>query len=169
MTYKNTRNYNKYINTMKYRQYTITHNNSWCQATTSNNSWCQKVLDLLDLMFAELFYGFPHIIAWIGVWILQRTLWNSDSRVIYHSYQAISIYFDGNSDNFHSLNFSPVFLQWEEKYMNNWWNWTIGWVYGIFKIFPVSTPVKVPKPRYSSHTNSRDKESLNSSTQAKQC
>ena len=28
-------------------------------------------------------------------------------------------------------------------------------------------PVKVPKPRYPSHANSRDKESLNSSTQAK--
>ena len=28
-------------------------------------------------------------------------------------------------------------------------------------------PVKVPKSRYPSHANSRDKESLNSSTQAK--
>ena len=38
-----------------------------------NDSWCQIVLDLLDLTFAELFYGFPHIIAWIAwivVWIL---------------------------------------------------------------------------------------------------
>ena len=33
------------------------------------DSWCQIVLDLLDLTFAELFYGFPHIIAWIVVWI----------------------------------------------------------------------------------------------------
>ena len=35
--------------------------------------------------------------------------------------------------------------------------------YGIFKIFSI----KVPKPRYPSDANSRDKESLNSSTQAK--
>ena len=39
--------------------------------------------------------------------------------------------------------------------------------YGIFQIFPGSTQAKVPKPRYPSHANSRDKESLNSSTQAK--
>ena len=37
--------------------------------------------------------------------------------------------------------------------------------YGIFQISPWSTQVKVPKPRYPSHANSRDKESLNSSTQ----
>ena len=36
--------------------------------------------------------------------------------------------------------------------------------YGIFQIFPGST---LPKPRYPSHATSRDKESLNSSTQAK--
>ena len=38
------------------------------------NSWCQIVLDLLDLTFAELFYGFPHIIVWIVAWILPKTL-----------------------------------------------------------------------------------------------
>ena len=40
-------------------------------ATMTNiNSWCQKVLDLLDLTFAELF------------WIIQGTLGNLDSQLI---------------------------------------------------------------------------------------
>ena len=47
--------------------------------------------------------------------------------------------------------------------MKNRQNWKIGQVYGIFKI----SPSRYPKPRYPSHANSRDKESLNSSTQAK--
>ena len=43
-------------------------------------------------------------------------------------------------------------------------NWLSLWnIQDISRIYPV----KVPKPRYPSHTNSRDKESLNSSTQAK--
>ena len=65
-----------------------------------------------------------------------------------------------------SLNDSPLFLQMRGEIggqlMNNWWNWTIGWVYEIFKIFQGFT-----QSRYPSHANSRDKESLNSSTQAK--
>ena len=64
MTYKNTRNYNKYI---KYHEQSITID------TMSIISWCQIVLDLLDLTFAELFYGFT-IITRIVVWIPQRTL-----------------------------------------------------------------------------------------------
>ena len=75
---------------------------------------------------------------------LPGTLWNLDPREFYHNYQAISKYFNGNSDNFRSLNFCPVFLQWEGKYMNNQWNWTIGWVYGIFKIFPGFTQSRYP-------------------------
>ena len=62
-------------------------------------------------------------------WILQRTLWNSGSKDIYQIYQVNSKYFNGNSDNFCSLNFSPVFPQQGGKYMNNKWNWTIGWVF----------------------------------------
>ena len=42
-------------------------------------------------------------------------------------------------------------------------NWLSLWnIQDISRIYP-----KVPKPRYPSHANSRDKESLNSSTQAK--
>ena len=66
MTYKNTRTNDQYNN-----------NVNIYNTTTSIDSWCQIVLDLLDLTFAELFYGFPHIIAWIAwivVWILPRTL-----------------------------------------------------------------------------------------------
>ena len=64
MTYKNTRTNNKYNDNMNIDNTEIMH----------IDPWCQIVLDLLDLMFAELFYGFPHIIAWIVVWILPRTL-----------------------------------------------------------------------------------------------
>ena len=49
MTYIHT-SYNNYNNNVNIRQYTIMH----------NNSWCQIVLDLLDLTFPELFYGLPH-------------------------------------------------------------------------------------------------------------
>ena len=56
--------------------------------------------------------------------------------------------------------FSPLFPQWGRKYMNKRWIWTICWVSWKYLF-------KVPKPRYPSDTNSRDKESLNSSTQAK--
>ena len=48
MTHKNTRTNNKYINNVNIDNTII----------TCNNSWCQIVLDLLDLTFAELFYGF---------------------------------------------------------------------------------------------------------------
>ena len=91
----------------------------------------------------------------------------------YQIYQVISKYFNGNSDNFHSLNFSPK-KYWRTYFFNERGNrWTIGetgqlaefWNMDISRIYPV----KVPKPRYPSHTNSRDKESLNSSTQAKPC
>ena len=64
------------------------------------DSWCQIVLDLLDLTLAELFYGFykEHL--------------ETRNPVDYHNYQVISIYLNGNSDNFCSLNFSPLlFLQ----------------------------------------------------------
>ena len=37
----------------------------------------------------------------------------------------------------------------------------------LWNIQDISRIFKVPKPRYPSHANSRDKESLNSSTQAK--
>ena len=47
MTYKNIRTNNIYINNMNINNTIRTH----------NNSWCQIVLDLLDLMFAGLFYG----------------------------------------------------------------------------------------------------------------
>ena len=62
MTYKNTRTNNNYNSNANIDNKQILHNNI--------DSWCQIVLDLLDLTFAELFYGFPHIIAWIVVWIL---------------------------------------------------------------------------------------------------
>ena len=60
MTYENTRTNNNY------------NNNVDIDNTTNNiDSWYQIVLDLLDLTFSELFYRFPHIIAWIVIWILQ--------------------------------------------------------------------------------------------------
>ena len=71
MTYKNTRTNNKYNNNMNI------YNTQQTNITQYIDSWCQIVLDLLNLTFAELFYGFPHIIAWIAwivVWILPRTL-----------------------------------------------------------------------------------------------
>ena len=46
---------------------------------------------------------------------------------------------------------------------NRWTIDEISGFYGIFQIFPGD----LPKPRYPNHANSRDKESLNSSTQAK--
>ena len=55
-------------------------------------------------------------------------------------YQGLSIHFDGNSDKI------DFFFNKGRK------------ISGIFQIYP---------PRYPSHANSRDKESLNSSTQAK--
>ena len=42
----------KYINNMNI-------DNTFNNAQLNTNSWCQIVLDLLDLTFAELFYGFP--------------------------------------------------------------------------------------------------------------
>ena len=45
---------------------------------------------------------------------------------------------------------------------NRWTIDEISGFYGIFQIFP-----DLPKPKYPNHANSRDKESLNSSTQAK--
>ena len=46
-------------------------------------------MDLLDLMFAELF-----VILWNYVEHLETGL-----SVDYHNYQRLSIHFDGNSDN----------------------------------------------------------------------
>ena len=77
---------------------------------------------------------------------LHGTLRNS---VNYQIYQGLSIHFDSNSDK------RDFFFKQRRK---------ISGFYGIFQIFPGST---LPKPRYPSHANSRDKESLNSSTQAK--
>ena len=56
--------------------------------TQNIDSWCQIVLDLLDLTFAELFYGFykEHL--------------ETQTPVDYHNYQAISIYLNGNSNHF---------------------------------------------------------------------
>ena len=54
-------------------------------------SWCQKVLDLLDLTFAELF-----VILWNYVEHLETGL-----LVNYHNYPGLSKCFDGNSDNHH--------------------------------------------------------------------
>ena len=73
-----------------------------------------------------------------------------------------SKYFNSNSDNFCSLNFSPLFHQMREEIyeqqvkLDNWSS--------LWNIQDIS--IKVPKPRYPSHANSRDKD-LNSSTQAK--
>ena len=57
--------------------------------------------------------------------------------------------------------FLHYFLKWEGEYMNKRQNWT------ILLSIPWKYLFKVPKPRYPSDANSRDKESLNSSTQAK--
>ena len=40
--------------------------------------------------------------------------------------------------------FLQYFLKWERKYMNNRWNWTIGWFF--HGIFSQGTQAKVPKP-----------------------
>ena len=87
-------------------------------------SWCQKVLDLLDLTFAELFV----------------ILWNYMEHL----------------DSPYTLMVILIILTFSLKQRRK--------ISGIFQIFPGST---LPKPRYPSHANSRDKESLNSSTQAK--
>ena len=96
-------------------------------------------------------------------WILQRTLWNSDSREFYQNLPSdLKIGFNGNSDNFHSLNSSPkkywrthISSMREEIHeqlvkLDNWLS--------LWNIQDIS--IKVPKPRYPSHTNSRDKESF---------
>ena len=87
-------------------------------------SWCQRVLDLLDLLFAELLR------------LTQMTV----------IYLPISVHFS----NF------PLFLSNEGG--NKWIIDETSGFYGICKI----SPEDLPKPCYL-----RDKESLNSSTQAK--
>ena len=64
-----------------------------------------------------------------------------------------------------------IFIPWTflQYFLNERGNiWTIGET-GQFAEFFMEYSVKVPKPRYPSHANSRDKESLNSSTQPKPC
>ena len=67
----------------------------------------------------------------------------------YHNYQGLSIHLDGNSDkkdgNFLSNTGGKLvdFMEYSRCFQD------------------------LPKPRYPSHANSRDKKSLNSSTQAK--
>ena len=43
------------------------------------------------------------------------------------------------------MNFSPIFPQQEGKYTYKRKNWTIEWIYGIFKISPGSTQAKLPQ------------------------
>ena len=74
-------------------------------------------------MFAELFYGSVSTIITkdLVVWILPKEHFETWTPENFSTITlVISKYFNGNSDNFHSLNFSPVFLQQEGKYMNNW-------------------------------------------------
>ena len=72
-------------------------------------------------MFAELFYGFPHIIAWIVIWILPNEHFETRTPEDFITITKQSPYtFNGISDNYRSLKFSPVFLQREEKEMDNW-------------------------------------------------
>ena len=57
------------------------------------NSWCQKVVDLLDLTFAELFYGFMDFNNNYKDCCMESTswtLWNLTSREFYQIYQVIS-------------------------------------------------------------------------------
>ena len=88
-----------------------------------NSRTIQFLLDLLDLTFAELFYGFT-IISRIIVGSLKEHF-ETWTPVTYQIYQVNSKYFNGNSNNFHSLNSSPVFPQQGGKYMNSRRNWTI--------------------------------------------
>ena len=99
---------------------------------------CQKVLDLLDLMFAELFT--EHLETQTPSGLSQLPL-NSP-----YTLMVILIKVDFSSNK-------------EGKLMHK-----LSGFYGIFQISPGSA---LPKPRYPSHANTRDKESLNSSTQAK--
>ena len=68
----------------------------------------------------------------------------------------------GHFTNF-ATNFQEISIISSYKGWNRWAIDEISGFHGIFQIFPGD----LPKPRYPSHTNSRDKESLNSSTQAK--
>ena len=94
------------------------------QQYTISNPWCQKVLDLLDLTFAELF-----VILWME---LQGTLRNSDSQWI------IKI----TKDSPHTLMVILIKVTFSSKQRRK--------ISGIFKIFPPSqgTQAKVPKPCY---------------------
>ena len=69
--------------------------------TTIHNidSWCQKVLDLLDLMFAELF-----VILWNYKEHLELRF-----PVDYQNYQGLSTHLDGNSDK------SDIFFETKEE------------------------------------------------------
>ena len=108
-------------------------------------------------MFAELFMDFT-----------RKNLENSDSQWIITIYQAISIHRDGNSDNFHSLNFSPLFLQWEGEIdgqlvkLDNWlslWN-----IQDISRIYPSqgtqATLTQETKKVWNSSTQAKLEEQL---------
>ena len=104
-------------------------------------------LDLKDLMSAELFlwiYG-PTIISRIIVWLPCE-----HSRTRTKHLFIISIMF---------LELFSIFLNQREN------RWTIVKTGQLVEFFHGNL-FKVPKLRYPSHANSRDKESLNSSTQA---
>ena len=95
--------------------------------TDNIESWCQRVLDLLDLSFAEL------------------TLWN-----------YVEHFLTLDTTFYCALPRLSLFLS--TKGGNKWIIDETSGFYGIFQIFPED----LPKPRYLI-----DKESLNSSTQAK--
>ena len=149
------------------------------------NSWCQIVLDLLDLTFAELFLRISTIIAWI-LCLLScfKDFHNNcmDNRLLTgFTKETLETWTPENFTRFtiwspnSSMVILIIFIPWTfvQYFFNKGGNiWTIGetgqlaeFFYGIFKIFHSRYPSQgTPKP---SHANSRDKESLNSSTQAK--
>ena len=157
----------------QYRDY-WQHNNNASQLNV--NSWCQKHWIIKNFHNPELFNSF-----WI-YWTLHLLSCFLD---FHNNYKDCCV-----DSREHSETWTPeifititkwtpntlmviliIFIPWTflQYFLNEGGKiWTIGETGQLAEFF-MEYSVKVPKPRYPSHANSRDKESLNSSTQAKPC